>query len=743
MLAGALCALALCCPLAAAPPEGDARAPATVEADTPDQPRDESAVEPAGGITQTVRVTGLRFRGNRTVSASRLEEVIGIAPGDVVGPDSWSRAERAIKELYDRAGHPFASVRATIETTEEPRPETILVIDISEGPKARIGSIEITGNAAITADRLRSEMASSVRHWPPFLWPGRFDEATFQEDLWRIENLYHDLGYLDARVEGYWSGSDDMKEITLHVVVEEGPLYLVESVTVSGNTIFRDDELFDAITVKAGRPYLAEQIESARWTMAGMYGRQGYVDVHSPGRPGIEPQVTYAQDRPAVLVEFPIVEGQRVYVDKILIKGLTTTKELVVIRNLSFKPLEPVDTEELDRSERILRGTGYFDSQAPDPVDISLAPGEGTMRDVIVRVKEGSTGSLWLGGGVGTASGLFGQLGLREGNFDIGNRPSTWRELVEGKAFRGGGQRLNVMASMGSKRSTFIISLSDPSVRNTDYSLGGRIQSSATIWDEFDVTRTGAAVSMGKKLSEDAIGEIEIGFEHIKMDEVEPGAPFQIRRDAGTYNKPYVGLSLTLDRRDETILPSKGYMARLSAELAAAGIDTMKLLGEVEKHWTVSEPQDSGKHILSARGVAGVLTSYTGDRIPVFERFYAGGGAPLRGFEYRGVSPVEPTQQEQIGGESMLLGSLEYSLPLYADSLRLGLFVDAGYVGQDAQDILTGWDSLRMSAGAGLRWRIPALAGATVTIDAAVPLMKEDFDKTQALQFSVGAEHRF
>ena len=108
--------------------------------------------------------------------------------------------------------------------------------------------------------------------------------------------------------------------------------------------------------------------------------------------------------------------------------------------------------------------------------------------------------------------------------------------------------------------------------------------------------------------------------------------------------------------------------------------------------------------------------------MPVFERYYAGGFSTLRGFEFEGVSPVDATHQA-IGGEGLLTGSAEYSVPVTADdNLRLLGFVDAGYVTRHAADVLTAWGEMRLAPGVGVRWQVPFLGMTTIEVDLAVPV---------------------
>src|SRR6516165_9284389 len=100
------------------------------------------------------------------------------------------------------------------------------------------------------------------------------------------------------------------------------------------------------------------------------------------------------------------------------------------------------------------------------------------------------------------------------------------------------------------------------------------------------------------------------------------------------------------------------------------------------KYWTTYQrPDGSGRHVVVYRGMFGLASSTT----PVYERFFAGGFTTIRGFQFRGVGPN--VNGFFIGGDFMLLNSLEYQIPVKAnDQIYLVGFVDSGTVSQRIND---------------------------------------------------------
>jgi outer membrane protein insertion porin family len=118
---------------------------------------------------------------------------------------------------------------------------------------------------------------------------------------------------------------------------------------------------------------------------------------------------------------------------------------------------------------------------------------------------------------------------------------------------------------------------------------------------------------------------------------------------------------------------------------------------------------------------------------PFFERFYGGGIGSIRGFSFRGVSPRSGPDDDPIGGDFALTGSLQLSFPLAGDNLRGVVFTDAGTVEESVKI-----GTIRSSVGAGIRLVIPFLGQTPIALDFAFPLSKNSEDETQIFSFSFG-----
>jgi outer membrane protein insertion porin family len=152
---------------------------------------------------------------------------------------------------------------------------------------------------------------------------------------------------------------------------------------------------------------------------------------------------------------------------------------------------------------------------------------------------------------------------------------------------------------------------------------------------------------------------------------------------------------------------------------------------EASQYFLLRERADgTGRHTLALITMLG----FTGSDTPVFENFFAGGYGTLRGFFFRGASPVQ--MGTIVGGRFQWINTVEYMFPIKADDAIKGVvFCDFGTVEPVTQ---IKWSDYRVAPGLGLRLAIPMMGPAPIALDFAVPVNRAPTDREQIFNFSVG-----
>lgn len=686
-------------------------------------------------VTERAVIDEIQFQGNKKIKAKKLKKQIEIKEGDYVKPYLLKLDEDKIKELYIKKCFQRIQVHAESKVADG---KTVVVFNIEEGPKIRIAKITFAGNENFKRRKLLKLLESRQKHFPAFIFPGRFEQKKFESDIGKVKEFYMNNGWLDVDVGWDITYNEDNTKMFLNIHVKEGERYYVENVEIHGETLFTKEELKEKLKLKEGGPFFLDAVEKDAYQLRLTYGEQGYIAA------SVKEKHTFSSEGTKVDVSFNIEEKDRYYIEKIKIAGNDKTRDNVIRRQVTFNPGERLDTEKIRDSQRRLTNTGYFDMESGAPAGVNFEPGsEPNKQNILIDVKEGRTGMLRFGGGYGANIGAFGDISYTDRNFDVFDVPKSWNDFLQGNAFRGAGEILTLRFSPGFQRTEIMLSLTNPSVFDSPYSTGVSLFDYLRWYQEYQQQSMGSRVSGGREIQRDFFVRLSPEFDiiDIKRQDDKENTPQDVLDVEGSHLKAGITLSANIMKTDNIYMPSKGYEGESSLEFAGLDVDIAKYKFQTTKYNTLFEIPKWGKHVLAYGGTFGIVEPTSGSKVPIFERFYAGGYGSLRGFRYRGIAPVDEKTGNQIGGDILVVMNTEYLVPIYKDILRAAVFVDTGKADETVRDI--NLDHFRLSTGVGLRVNIPFLGRSTIAIDYGIPVIKEEGDEIQAFSFNFGGGSSF
>ena len=436
-------------------------------------------------------------------------------------------------------------------------------------------------------------------------------------------------------------------------------------------------------------------------------------------------------------VTYNIIENQVVYVDKIKIRGNIKTKDLVIRRELRIHPGEKFDGEKLRRSKERLTNLGYFEEVSYDTEEST----EPTKKNLVVDVKETKTGAFSFGGGYSTVDQFVGFVEVEQKNFDWRNWPY----------FTGAGQNLKVRASIGNLSNGFELSFTEPWMFDYPVSFGFDLYRRMHDRDTdtgygYDETVTGGDLRLGKELSEYLRGDLMYRLDQIKISNPTSDAGPDLTDEVGTNVVSVITPSLTYDSRDNVFNTRKGNYLTASLDFAGLGGDKKytKFFSRASHYF----PMPRGA-VLEVRGRLGLAQPYGNtEKMPIYERFFAGGAYTIRGYKERSVGPVDPVSNDPLGGASMAVGNIEYTYPLFS-FLKVAAFYDIGNVWEKVGDIFSNKNAngvansggLKSSVGLGLRINTPI---GPIMLDYGIPMDKASGEDSKGNgRFHFSASHGF
>lgn len=354
--------------------------------------------------------------------------------------------------------------------------------------------------------------------------------------------------------------------------------------------------------------------------------------------------------------------------------------------------------------------------------------------DIIFEGQETQTGRLQLGMGVNSDAGVVGNIVIDERNFDWRRYPRSWEDVRNGTAFRGAGQRFRIDASPGSEVNRYLVSFQEPYLFDSPISLGLSGSYFDRRFNDWDESRLGGRVSFGYQwLDKDLSTVASYRGESIEISKPSVVGLPALDDVVGDNSLHGFKLALINDTRDSAFLPTQGHYLEVGGEYVIGTFDYPRVEADYRKYFLLSErPDHSGRHVISYATNVGWL----GDDAPIYDRFYAGGFSTLRGFDFRGASPMTffVNRFIETGGTFQWLNSLQYLFPITADDMLHGVaFCDFGTVEEDVKI-----EDFRVAPGVGLRVTVPAMGPAPIALDFAFPVAKADFDDEQVFSFSMG-----
>ncbi len=644
------------------------------------------------------------FEGIDELKEEDVKEAANIKEHFILNPVKISAAEEAIRQLYKTKGFYNSKVSSTISYPNDKGAVVRFVID--EGEKVYIKKISFEGNSTFDDDELLDVIETKEKWFLSWLTEaGLLDMVKVKQDTSRIIAFYNNHGFLEARI-GEPEIRQEKEWLYLKFVIDEGPRFRVGTVEFSGDIIGSKEKMLDLLKIRQEK-YLSRQVlREDILKLTDYYAESGYAFAN------IRP-ITRKTTGNRIDINFRISKGELVYIDRITIKGNTRTRDNVIRRELKIAEGGVFNSKALRQSTQALQRLMYFEEVniTPEP---SLNPAR---MNVVVEVKEKSTGTFSIGAGYSSVDKLILMGQISENNF------------------LGRGDTLALSANISGFSSRFNLGYTNPHLNDSSLSWGMDAFSTQREYDDYTKDSKGGGIRIGYPIWKKWKVFGNYSYTNTDLTDVEDTASYVIRKSVDLHVTSAVKVSLVRDTRNRLYGASSGSRNVVSVKFGGGplGGDAQFTKLEGSTSWYFPLPFKTIFHI---KGAAGQVFENETDKLPVYERFYLGGLNSVRGFKYAKISPIDEASGDRIGGDKMWYSNIEFIFPLLeTQGLRGVFFFDSGQVLDDDQNWGDFTDSIKKAAGVGVRWLSPMGPLRLVWGFNLDPL--EDEDKT-VWDFSIG-----
>lgn len=691
-------------------------------------------------------VNQVLFQGNKKRKDADLARVVQLKPR---GPFSQAQMEadvEAIKAAYSAIGRDDAEVQTQVMDLGENRVN--VVFTVNEGGRTKISTVNFVGNNAFGDRRLADVISTKRSNILSFLFRDDiYDENRLRADEETLRRFYYDRGYADFQVVSSSAELDEAtNEYSVNFTVDEGERYTFGDVTIESSIDGVDSTtLNSAIETRSGDVYSAKNVEDTIIGLTERVAGAGYAFA----------QVTPRGDRNfetrTISVVYTIDQGPRTYIERIEIRGNERTRDYVIRREFDVSEGDAFNQVLIQRAKRRLERLDFFET-----VNIATVPGsEPDQVILVVDLVEKSTGEFSIGGGYTTGD----------------NAGFTVEGSISERNFLGRGQYIRISAGGGKDTRNYALSFTEP------YFLGRRIAAGFDVFQQsqkyslYESKTSGATVRFGLPITQNLTTQLAYNLTSEEYEFTGDCVPNTDNNGDGIIDcvvspaildgiarspwvKSSVSGTLQYNSIDDMKNPHSGIYAMLTGEVAGLGGDASwaKVTARGNYYRTLSEQQD----------IVGLVTLGAGHIEPinndlrVFDQFKAS-DRMIRGFAYNGFGPVDTNKTAtldddyHLGGTTYFHATAEAQFPIPVVPPSLGVkgavFADAATLFGVNQSISASIGDPAREASFDMRWRASVGAGVIwaspfgpIRIDYAIPVLKEDTDVVQNLNFGMSAK---
>ncbi len=524
-----------------------------------------------------------------------------------------------------------------------------------------------------------------------------------REDARLLDELLRNEGYFDARIATSVRPEGD--RLIVYLEVEPGQLYRFAQVRTPGIAAAGDKApaLRDAFAVKPETPVQGDTIIAAQGKLTETIGREGF-----PFARVGEPEITVDHATRTATLDIAVAPGGERRFGRIV----TTPNRIFDGDHAQdiarFKPGQTYDSTLVDDLRRAIVQTSLVSQ-------VRLTPVEGTTPGTV---------DLDLAMEPAPPRTIAGELGYGTGEGARVEASWTHRNLFppEGAlTLRGVFGTLEQVAAVTFRRNNF---------HGRDRVLTAQVAATHLVRNAFEANTVSLSAGLERQTNIffQKTWTWSLGGELVATDErdviVATGEP---RRR--TYFIGALPSSLNYDGSDDLLNPTKGFRlgGRISPELSLQGQVFGYTRAQIDA--SVYRPV-TGRVVLAGRTRIGSILGAPRDAVAPSRRFYAGGGASVRGYGFQDIGPRDPNN-DPIGGRSLAEFSLEARVRAFGN-FGVVPFLDAGNIYTSTLPRFTG---MRYGAGIGVRYYSNF---GPIRIDVGTPINPQRGDPRVAVYVSLG-----
>lgn len=541
-------------------------------------------------------------------------------------------------------------------------------------PNVRVSKVKIKGAKVVTKQQIERIIGTdfpSIKFWvkkPPF------DEEVLKDDMIRIQRLYANNGYYDAKATYELKYNKNETRVEIKITIEEGEPIILTDIDLKIEGDLSDEikkQITDAVPLKVDETFSPNGYQQTKGVISEILYNRGYPKSDIEGEALVNRREKWARAKfvvkPGLIYKFGVIK----------VEGNEKVASYIIEREADFKEGKIFSLSKINETQANIFQLGLFRSVVIDPVYND----EEQIADIAIVVKERKQGSVKIGGGFGTEDKLRGQV--------------IWTQ----RNFFGGGRRLEVSGKFSFITQRVETSVIQPYIVGKDSELSGTLNFQRDDVPSFKGRSFLTTAALTKDFWKYYSVFSSLNLQFSKIEDSATRTPEERSRE--NFFLTFINLGFERDATDNILNPTRGTVVStgLESSFSALGSDVNYLKGTIELRG-YKEYRDV---VFAKKFTIGVIQPFGSTQtldIPIFKRFFAGGSTSMRGFPFQKLGPLD-RNNDPLGGNSLLVGSFEVRYPIYGDFGGVA-FLDYGNVYTDEWSFPL--QDIKYAPGLGLRY---------------------------------------
>ena len=652
------------------------------------------------------------------LSSPRLKRLVPVFEEGTVDEDLLNEGNRRLRDYFQRLGYFDVKVDHLVRSPEGAGTVNI-TYTVALGSRRRVEQVTVAGNHYFDSDTLKQLLA--VRAADYLDRHGTYSQALVAADSSALESVYHNNGFSKVKITPETlSGQDSVapsnrstprsptEPLSVIYHIDERQQQHVASLQLDGVVKGDNSKLLGLMNTAPGQLFSPQNLAGDRDALLTDYLNRGFDQVQID----VEDK-TEDSDPTKVDVTFHIVEGQQIFVRKVLLSGLHYTRPDTVAKAITLHPGDPLSQSALAAMQRNMYEFALFNEVN---TAIQNANGDEPYKTVLVQTTEGRRWTLTYGLGfeaqTGTpqnnCAGLQARGETCSPNGRPGVSPRVLLDVTRNNLF-GRDQSASIRGTYGLLEQNVNFLFQNPHFRgNRDFgfTFSGGYASSQDI-STYVASKLEAGVRWTEHFSQPNpiltranTFVYSYDFRRVKVSE----ESLQVFPDfipvlAAAVRVAGPGVTWIRDTRDSALDSHRGTYSTFQEFLSNTKVGSEAQFNRIDLSNSSYYGFDKNRFVLARNTRYGQERSYGPDSaklLPLPERMYAGGPTSHRGFSSNAAGPRDPETGFPIGGAGALVNSTELRLPppilpFFGDALSFVLFHDMGNVFTKAGDA---WESI-------------------------------------------------